>query len=377
MFEGDVVVWDSLNSAFTVDPGPVWPEHVVLGSFGRDDHGPGFGVWSVAGGDFDMMSGWSEGGAVLVCALPRVLNGNSMQIHVNSVSPCSLSCNGVVPMVTNQVPVNSIWQLSVVVPAKSVVDLVTVEGVDLGGLPNIVILLTGQSNSLGVGGVHEPYNVEDFPVDGILGWNCMTGSWQQARLDDWSLGLKPPGLQCCGFHFARYLKRRYPKATIGLVVIGEGGQSITRWSKAVGSGDIFDASIGYVDAALKNSYAGSISCILWSQGQADHAMEDSAYRACLRNVIDQYRNAPFCYMKTPFISCELPGKRYYLDIDKQTNAIRDLDRDADSKTISIKAGNLDTADPWHFSTKSHRELGRRFLMAWAWIMRGNKGPRLF
>lgn len=374
MFEGDVLAWDSGLGTFACDPGPEWPEHIVLGAFGREDRGKGCGVWAVYSGDFDTSTGWSEHGAYLACVLPRPATG-FMKFHVDSTSPCGLSVNKTVPLSSPDVPVPELHEVHVYVPPLSLMRLITIEGADMQDIPNIVFLVTGQSNSIGTGGRYEASKDEDQPVAGIMGWNHHIGKWTQARLDDWSLGYKPPGYQCAGFHFARYLKRRYPRAVVGVVVVGEGGQSISRWSKAIGLGDIYDISVGVTRQALSASWAGSVSGVLWSQGQADYAMDGRAYGACLRGVIDQYRSNDE-FRSSPFIACELPGKKY-AEGDEQTDALRDLDRDADDKTISVKSANLPTSDPWHFSTSSHRELGRRYLMAWGRIIRGNRTPGLW
>ena len=381
-FEGDVPVWDSSSGRF--DDGsdaPPWPERVVIGSFGRHDHGPGFGKWVLAAGDFDFATGWTEHGCFLCCWLPRPLApraGQSLELHSDAASLTgspSVTCNAGAGAFPYRDVVTSV---EIRLPPQSKLSMASASGAELGGLPNIVVLLTGQSNSLGAGGKQEPWHPDDQPVEGVLGWDCLTGRWRPARLDDWSLGLKPPGLQCAGFHFARYLKRRYPGARVGVVVVGEGGQSIRRWNRKLGPADIYDASAAHVRAALADSWTGSVCGILWSQGQGDADLDVGMYRACLRGVIDQYRGEPFCSPRTPFVSCELPGKRYASGhADRQTEAHRDLDRDADSKTAAVFSANLETSDPFHFTTESHRELGRRYFMAWAWMLRGGKRPRLW
>lgn len=380
-FEGDVPIWSSDGSTWH-DTGPKWPQKIVLGAFGRHDHGPGWGQWVCASGAFDFSSGWTQNGCVLRCALPRrIVREPGAQIAVEvdfqcADGLCEVYCDGRL-LHMNKCSEPEVSHVEVRLPAASSLTMVTVDGADRGGLPNIVILMTGQSNSIGAGGVYEPWNTADQPIPGVVGWNCIEGAWQPARLDDWSLGLKPPGSQSSAFHFARYLSRRYPRAVIGLIVIGEGGQSIARWSRSCGPGDIYDATVQHVSKALENSWCGSIDGILWSQGQGDAGMDAGTYRTCLREVIDQYRAEPFCYVKTPFISCELPGKRVGSGVtDRQTEALRDLDRDADDKTATVRSASLPTSDLWHFNTASHRELGRRFLMAWAWMLRGARGPRL-
>ena len=364
MFEGDVLTFDSRIGAFTCDPGPSWCEHVVIEPV-------------VYSGDLDRTTGYSATGAYASCVPKIPLKGENMRVHVDSTCVCAMTCNGgQVPIIDGSLPLE-VFSIEIAVPPNTFLKKVSVENANLANLPNIVFLVTGQSNSLGVGGVYEAWNPEDSPEEGVLGWNCMEGRWQTARLDDFSLGMKPPNLQCFGLHFAKYFKRRYPKANVGIVVVGEGGQSISRWSKAIGSADIFDASVAVTRAALACSWASSISGILWSQGQADHTLEPNMYRAILRGVIDQYRACEFCDCNTPFVACELPGKKYDFSQETQIDALRALDRDSDENTIVIKSSNLETSDFWHFSTASHRELGRRFLMGWARILRGNKQPRVW
>ena len=366
MFEGDVMTFNSATGAFECDPGPGWPERVVVGR-------RGFGSWAALAGDYDPATGRTAGGAYLNCALPRPLRGAGMRLYVESTAPCGFTCNAAIPVTDGSLP-PEIVSIQASVPPGARLERVCVGGADLGGAPNVVFLVTGQSNSIGAGGAHEPWNPEDSPEYGVLGWNCITGGWYPARLDDFSLGTKPPGLQCFGFHFAKYLKRRYPGAAVGIVVVGEGGQPISRWSKARGPADIFDASVAVAGAALEHSWASRLSGIMWSQGQADHALDPAVYRACLRGVIDQYRASRVCDPDTPFLACEMPGKKYDFSQETQAGALASLDKDSDRNTAVVPASNLENSDPWHFSTASHRELGRRFLMAWARVLRGHPKP---
>lgn len=228
--------------------------------------------------------------------------------------------------------------------------------------PNFLILLTGQSNSLGWGGSSDKTNENDKQHERISGWNISTSTWDIADLDDNSLGMKPIGNQCLAFHFAKCIVKIHKNAHVGIIVVGEGGQSINRWTLRF-QGDIYTQSIYHCTKAIEKSITNKLSCILWHQGESDDDKNNIYYEKYLREVIQQYRISECCKSDTPFICGDLGGKSFYWwDANKQTNALRIMNADADKNTRCANLSDLDMNDDnVHFSTESHRKMGRLYF----------------
>lgn len=232
-------------------------------------------------------------------------------------------------------------------------------------MPDVVFLVTGQSNSQGTGGYYEPWNEDDTMNDNILSWNIHDKTWELASLERY-MGTKPMYSQCFGFHFAKHYIQRFPNAKIGLVVCGAPGQSISRWShkkiplsqnNKKDTGDVYDKTIIYTKEALAKSKARTIEGILWHQGESDHNESFEYYRSRLTDVIYRYR----CEFgeDTTFVAGELIkcGDTY-----KQNRVLRELNHNDDIFTRCAFSKNLEhCGDNLHFSTQSHRDLGEMYF----------------
>ena len=189
-----------------------------------------------------------------------------------------------------------------------------------------IILLTGQSNALGIGGHYDPYNEEDQPDPRIWGYVSGRDYWTVFDLN-LQIGSKKPGHQCMAFHYAKQLLKTNPECYIGIIICGLSGQSICRWVKPhkckcphghlqpssllhygkVDSGDIYDWSVLMVNAALLHcNYNNCVNTIIWHQGESDFMETCMWYYERLQKVIAQYHNEKwFCKGSSKFMCGQL------------------------------------------------------------------------
>lgn len=232
-------------------------------------------------------------------------------------------------------------------------------------IPDVIFLVTGQSNSQGTGGHFESWNSDDNMNDNILAWNSNAKSWDVANLERY-MGTKPLHNQCFAFHFAKKYIKRYPKRKIGLIICGAPGQSISRWSHIhlpksyiykLDTGDIFDQSVMYTKEALQKSNTKKLEGILWHQGESDFNESHEYYRTRLISIILEYRR--LFNDDTLFIAGELLK---YNDTFKQNVVLRELNHNKDMFSRCAFSKNLEhCGDELHFSTHAHRELGDMYF----------------
>lgn len=237
-------------------------------------------------------------------------------------------------------------------------------------VPDIVFLVTGQSNSQGWGGLYEPHNPEDDSDNRIFGWNMEENSWVIFDLEK-PIGTKPIGLQCFAFHFAKQYLKTFPDRKIGFVVSGLGGQAICRWTKPNKAfhksidinkedlGDLYDDSVKSVKMALRNAGVDKIDGVLWHQGEADYLESHEYYNERLQIVIDQYRNEPFGHKELIFIAGELIHNSDEWAYNKQNAILRTLNDNQDKfiRCANTKHLPANGDDLVHFATESHRAMG--------------------
>lgn len=171
-----------------------------------------------------------------------------------------------------------------------------------------IILLTGQSNALGAGGIYDAFNIDDQPDNRIWGYVSSHDYWTVFDLK-LQIGSKKPNYQCMAFHYAKRLLVKYPNWKIGIIICGLSGQSITRWvvpymctchechmlqSNIVNKhdkGDIYDWSVLMVSNALSHcKSSNNVNTIMWHQGESDFTETETWYYQRLKKVIKQYRN---------------------------------------------------------------------------------------
>lgn len=238
-------------------------------------------------------------------------------------------------------------------------------------IPDFVILLTGQSNSQGIGGMYDPSHPDDQPHPNIFAWNIEENCWDIADLES-NMGTKPLGYQSLGFHFAKQMLKDYPDRRIGLVISGLGGQSICRWSLPgfgfeqsvnlwkIDTADLYNDSRDNVADSLVMAAKNKLDLVLWHQGEADWNESAVYYKQRLAKVIQQYRTEEFGSPKMPFIVGEL--SKHHSVAYKQNTVLRDLNMDTDKYTRCAFTKNLQHApgDPIHFSSQGHRDMGRAY-----------------
>ncbi len=238
-------------------------------------------------------------------------------------------------------------------------------------IPDFVILLTGQSNSQGFGGYYDSTNIDDTIHPNIYSWNIDDSSWELADLQK-HMGTKPYGYQCLAFHFAKQLLLDQPSLKIGILVYGMGSQSISRWSipnislpssknnSKIDTADIYYDTCIQITQALSLTKNSKLNCVLWHQGEADWNESHIYYERRLLNVINQYRCQDFSQPNIPFICGEL--SKHHLLSWKQNHVLKSLNSNLDPYSRCAFTKNFDHAlnDPIHFSSQSHREMGKSY-----------------
>ena len=238
-------------------------------------------------------------------------------------------------------------------------------------VPDFTILLTGQSNSQGIGGFYDPLIEDDQPHPQIFAWNLEENCWDIADLES-NMGTKPLGYQCLAFHFAKWMLKDYPTRRIGIVVSGLGGQSICRWALPefgfesssnlwkIDTADLFTDSVESVADSLTMASVNKLDCVLWHQGEADWNESNLYYKQRLQKIIKQYRIEEFGNPNMPFIVGEL--SKHHSVAHKQNTVLRQLNMDSDKYTRCAFTKNMQHApgDPIHFGSQGHRDMGKAY-----------------
>lgn len=273
--------------------------------------------------------------------------------------------------------------------------------------PNFIIALTGQSNAQGYGGIYSSNIKDDAPHNRIFAFNIWSKEWEIADLRK-HIGTKPPLWQCLAFHFAKKLVEGYPDIRVGIINYGVSGQPISRWVKfkpeeeysefnetnaensgAVdygeesgnympgAQGDIFDAHVRNINDAMNllDEENKKIDVICWHQGESNggiSSFHEKYYETSLNRVIGQYRSLEYCNSKTPFIVGETTGGDVgsYKGWEARNIELRYMNIDADPYTKCVQSMDLEVSDKEfnngdiiHFSSQSHRILGKRYFEA--------------
>jgi hypothetical protein len=216
-------------------------------------------------------------------------------------------------------------------------------------------------------------------------------------------------LQCLAFHFAKNLVEGYLDIRVGIINVGVSGQPISRWvkydtdeeyyqfnkanaefsgevdwAKDYGNhmpgvqGDIYDAHVRNIHEAMVNIDPENrmIDVICWHQGEGnggDSEFNEKYFETSLNRVIDQYRSLEYCNKKTPFIVGETTGGDIssYKGWEARNTELRYLNVDGDPYTKCVSSMDLEVSDvefnngdKIHFSSKSHRILGKRYFEAY-------------
>jgi hypothetical protein len=219
-------------------------------------------------------------------------------------------------------------------------------------------LLIGQSNMAGRGAVEDQDKV---PHARVLTFNAAK-TWAPA-LDPLHSDKATAGVGL-GSTFGRVMAEADPSVTIGLIPCAVGGTPLSRWEKGK---DLYEQAVVRAKLAFKD---GTLKGILWHQGEADSAREETArsYADRLSKMIQDLRtelNAE----QAPFVAGELgrflkltrDGKpSFWRVVNEQLHTIpQRVPRTAIASSEELKA----KSDEVHFDSPSLREFGKRYAAA--------------
>ena len=243
-----------------------------------------------------------------------------------------------------------------------------------------IVLLTGQSNAMGCGGRFDSYEKMDSTHADIYGFDAYTSKWVEFDLRN-RVGGKAQHDQCLAFHYAKRYIADNPGSSVGIIVSGEAGQSISRWVlpqnglqysvNKQDTGDHYALSVAMVTNALSDVKNNKIHAVLWHQGESDYDESNTYYINRLHAVIKQYRSEDFSTNNLPFITGELIHNDDLWAFNKQNVALISLNEGTFVNVVCVRTrflcGNYIAEDIIHFSSSGHRQLGSLYYDAYTSI----------
>ncbi len=168
-----------------------------------------------------------------------------------------------------------------------------------------------------------------------------------------------------GLSFARALADADPQVTIGLIPCAVGGTPLARWVKG---GDLYQQALERARLAMKD---GTLSGILWHQGEGDASGESTArsYGERLAQMIADLR-ADLGAGEVPFVAGQLGEFLARENKDGQPNywpvvneQLAALPARVPRMAVVPATGLKDKGDGVHFDTPSLRAFGERYARA--------------
>ena len=216
-----------------------------------------------------------------------------------------------------------------------------------------LFLLIGQSNMAGRG-VIEPEDKQ--PIPGVFALNKEM-AWTPA-IDP--LHFDKPDIAGVGIgrSFAKTLLAADPGAAIGLIPAAFGGTSLDEWKP---DGKLYTDAVRRAREAMKS---GSLRGILWHQGENDSAKEETArsYRERFAAMIARLRS-DLGAGDVPVVVGEL-GEFHAGGFDTIVDEQLALAPLKVPRCAFVSSSGLtDKGDKTHFDTRSLREFGRRYALA--------------
>lgn len=220
-----------------------------------------------------------------------------------------------------------------------------------------IYLLMGQSNMAGRGVVEDE---DKTPHPRVFVFT---------RSNQWKLATEPvnagephknPGVGP-GLAFGKALADANPKIAIGLVPCAVGGTPLSRWVRGA---DLYSNAVARAKAA---SEFGTISGIIWHQGESDSAAKTNAetYGERLAKMIGDIR-ADLKSPRLPFVVGQI-GEFLYnregnpLPFARDLNeTLLNLPKKVRYTACVLSKGLADKGDQLHFSSEAQRELGKRY-----------------
>lgn len=220
-----------------------------------------------------------------------------------------------------------------------------------------LFLLIGQSNMSGRG-VIEPEDREVIPgvftLDKDLNWVPAIDPIHLERISGVSMGRT----------FGRTLVAENPGQAIGLIPSAVGSSSLEMWKRG---GELYENAVRRTKAALKG---GRLRGILWHQGEGDGILEPDALTYAVRwtTFISALR-ADLGVPDVPVIVGELCRSIYHRP-DGKTRFALQVNEQLALLSLTVphvgfvsSEGLTDKGDHTHFDSRSQREFGRRYALA--------------
>ena len=236
-----------------------------------------------------------------------------------------------------------------------------------------LILVTGQSNTLGAG---TSYNsAEDSGHPQVFAYTDM--GWQVAELfQTWDRNSHPgPGTADAApenihNNFALHIGKRIveldDQRVVGFLLVSEPGEGIQHWTPGnIGMNRVQEKVINAINELPQKS---SLDGIVWHQGETDWLLEGTSdidvsqpapvnyYPLQLQNLINNLRWESWYNAALPFICGETINAT---GVNTHLNA---LNSDADPQTACVEGAGLTsrTIDGSHFDAPALRTIGSRY-----------------
>lgn len=214
-----------------------------------------------------------------------------------------------------------------------------------------LFLLVGQSNMAGRGKVND---ADKVPNPRIFMLNKEM-QWVPARDP---VHFDKPGIAGVGLssEFARTIAAKNPQTTIGLIPCAFGGTSLDQWKK---DSDLYTTAIKRAREAMKK---GTLSAILWHQGEADCSGANAATYVSRFTTMMTSMREDLGAQQVPVIVGELG---HFFKPQKLINDVLPQIPSKLNRCALVSAeGLVDGGDKVHFDSASLKIFGQRYAEAY-------------
>ena len=225
-----------------------------------------------------------------------------------------------------------------------------------------LVLVTGQSNTLGAGSTYDP--VPDAPNDRVFAFTDQ--GWQVANLNQvWDLDWHPRNhpetdpSNNFSLHYGKSVATADSSRVVGFILASSPGSKIEVWN--LGSPFYNEVQNKVLDALNQLPHKDAIDGILWHQGESD-GQDIPSYTVSLNALISNLRSEQWVDDQAPFIC----GETKIASVNRRLNL---LNEDEDPNTACVAGIDLSTRDGTHFDAPALRILGARYADAWLDITR--------
>ncbi|MEM7627564.1 MAG: sialate O-acetylesterase [Planctomycetota bacterium] len=260
--------------------------------------------------------------------------------------------------------------------------VVVVVAVEAAPIPVDVVLMGGQSNSVGAGtrALRLPGPLQN-PQDDVLYYHSIYRNSEGGYTQPSGLTTLRPGGSgpATGYGaeilFGHRVKEALPDLSLGIIKSGRGGTSVTNdWN--ISTGQTYQDFLSNVDAALGEmvaaGYAPTVTGMLWTQGESDGGRPTELYAADLEDMIDGLRSR---YNEDLKFFISRLSRNQESTPERQRNfptvrAAQEQVAEDDPLTFLIDTDDLGVYanDPLHFNDAGQQELGRRFAAAYVEVI---------